>query len=136
MEITQEELALIDVLACASYKWMLGPYGHAFAYFSPKAQKLVAHTTGNWVTSPNSKIVYNLLNYTTETLPGARKYDRGQTSNMLANACLEASLEVMNELGPVNIRNHNHAIRDYFLSHVSTQNYQLITPRDAMGNIV
>ena len=58
-----------DVLACATYKWMLGPYGQAFAYFSDTALETIHHTNGNWAASPNSKDTNDLLRYTTETLP-------------------------------------------------------------------
>ncbi len=136
MDITAEELEVIDVLACSSYKWLLGPYGHAFAYFSDEALKKIHHRTGNWIVSPNSKVVYNLLNYTTETLPGARKYDRGQASNMLTMSCLEASLEFLLEIGLENIKNYNATLRDYFLDHYPKDKYQLMTPDSYMGNIV
>ncbi len=136
MPITAEELAVIDVLTCASYKWILGPYGHAFGYFSEKAQKLVQHTTANWIKSPNSKVVYSLLDYTTETLPGARKYDRGQASNFLAMACLEAGLEFLMAAKLDKIAEHNAKLRDHFLDHYPKQKFELITPKEHMGNIL
>ena len=136
MEVTKEELEVIDVLACSSYKWMLGPYGHSFAYYSPKAQAMIEHTSGNWVVSPNSKRVYNLLDYTTDTLPGARKYDRGQASNMLTNACLESGLEFLTNIGLKNVQKHNETIRNYFLEHYPKKKYTMITPTEAMANIV
>lgn len=136
MALTTEELEVIDVLAVSSYKWMLGPYGHSFGYFSDKALELIHHKTANWVVSPNSKAVYNLLNYTTDTLPGARKYDRGQTANMLATACLEAGLEFLNEIGLDEIQKYNHYLRDYFLEHYPAKKFDMITPKDSMGNIV
>lgn len=136
MSITKEELAVIDVLSVSSYKWMLGPYGHAFAYFSDRAIKDVKHRNGNWITSPKSKVVYNLLDYTTETLPGARKYDRGQAPNMLVSACLEAGLEFLQEVGLDSIQKHNHELRDYFLDNYPTKKFDLITPKDHMANIL
>jgi cysteine desulfurase / selenocysteine lyase len=136
MPITSEELAVIDVLACSTYKWCLGPYGTAFAYFSQEAISKIQHTTGNWVVSPNSKVVTSLLEYTTETLPGARKYDRGQGSNMLANACLEAGLDIILEVGLEDIAVHNASVRDYFLENYPRKKFQLITPTDFMGNIL
>jgi len=136
MAITKEELSVIDVLACSSYKWMLGPYGHSFAYYSQKAQKKIRHTSGSWIVSPNSKRVYNLLDYTTETLPGARKYDRGQASNMLTNACLEAGLDFLTSIGLENVQKHNEKIRNYFLDHYPQKKYTMITPKEAMANIV
>lgn len=136
MPITPEELSYIDVLTCSSYKWMLGPYGHAFAYFSQKAQDSIYHLNANWILSPNSKKVYNLLDYTTETLPGARQYDRGQAANLLCSGCLEGSLSFLQEIGLDTISKHNTEIRDYFLTHYPKSKYSLVTPLDHMGYIV
>jgi cysteine desulfurase/selenocysteine lyase len=136
MAITPEELNVIDILACSSYKWMLGPYGHAFGYFSDTALEKISHKSGNWITSPNSKVVYNLLDYTTETLEGARKYDRGQAPNMLVNACLEAGLEFLLDVGLENIQNYNAELRDYFLDNYPKKKFELITPKDHMANIL
>lgn len=136
MEITAEELSYIDVLTVSSYKWMLGPYGHAFAYFSQRAQDNIYHLNANWILSPNSKQVYNLLDYTTETLPGARQYDRGQAANLLCSGCLEGSLSFLQEIGLSNIRKYNAEIRDYFLENYPKKKYNLVTPLDHMGNIV
>ena len=136
LDITQEELSYIDVLTVSSYKWMLGPYGHAFAYFSQKAQDSIYHLNANWILSPNSKQVYNLLDYTTETLPGARQYDRGQAANLLCSGCLEGSLSFLQEVGLETIREHNASVRDHFLEHYPKNKYKVVTPLDHMGNIV
>ena len=136
LEITSEELSYIDVLTVSSYKWMLGPYGHAFAYFSQKAQDQIYHLNANWILSPNSKQVYNLLDYTTETLPGARQYDRGQAANLLCSGCLEGSLSFLLEVGLANIEKHNAKIRNYFLENYPKEKYILVTPLSHMANIV
>jgi cysteine desulfurase/selenocysteine lyase len=136
LEITPEELSYIDVLTVSSYKWMLGPYGHAFAYFSQKAQDQIYHLNANWILSPNSKQVYNLLDYTTETLPGARQYDRGQAANLLCSGCLEGSLSFLLEVGLANIQKHNASVRDYFLANYPKEKFTLVTPLEYMGNIV
>lgn len=136
MEITAEELSYIDVLTCSSYKWMLGPYGHAFGYFNQAAQDQIYHLNANWILSPNSKNVYNLLDYTTDTLPGARQYDRGQAANLLCSGCLQGSLGFLNEIGLKRIQEYNEIIRDFFLENFPKNKYSLITPREHMGNIV
>ena len=136
MDITPEELSYIDVMTASSYKWMLGPYGHAFAYFSQTAQDKIYHLNANWILSPNSKKVYNLLDYTTETLPGARQYDRGQAANLLCSGCLEGSLSFLAEIGLVNIRKHNAEIRNYFLELYPKDKFTMVTPVEHMGNIV
>lgn len=134
--LTPEEIESVDVLACSLYKWMLGPYGTAFAYFSKEAQKKVRTTAGNWLTTKNSKDVTNILNYTTETLEGARKFDRGQTPNMLAMACVEAGLEVIKELGLQNIEAHNARTRNFFIENFPRKKYDLVTPPGDIGNII
>ena len=138
LEITPKELEYIDILTCASYKWMLGPYGHAFAYFSPRAQELIAHSNATWTKGRYSQRTDALLNYTTETLPGARKYDRGQVSNMLTLACLEAALDLFDELGMEAIEKHNRSLRDHFIAHFPQAKFSLITPtaRHSMANIL
>lgn len=135
MEIKAEELAMIDVMVCSSYKWMLGPYGHAFGYFSKDAIKKIDCMTASWTKSPNSKVVHSLLDYTIATLPGARKFDRGQVSNMLTNACLEASLEFLSEVGISQIEKHNALLRDYFLANYPKDKFELTTPENR-GNIL
>lgn len=136
INISPEEVEALDVLACSLYKWMLGPYGTAFAYFSDDAIAKINPTSANWLTSKNSKDVSNILNYTIETLPGARKYDRGQTPNMLAMACVEAGLEVIKELGLKNIEEHNAHIRNYFVENFPRTKFDLVTPEGDIGNII
>ncbi|MBT3983391.1 MAG: aminotransferase class V-fold PLP-dependent enzyme [Bacteriovoracaceae bacterium] len=136
LRISKEELEYIDVLACSSYKWLLGPYGHAFGYFSKAAQEIIEYNNANWVKSPNSKDSGDLLNYSTKTVRGARKYDRGEPANMLVNACLDASLEFLQSVGLEEIENHNREVRDHFLQNYPKKKYQLITPTEGMGNII
>jgi cysteine desulfurase / selenocysteine lyase len=136
LPITKEELSYIDVLACSSYKWILGPYGHAFAYFSERAMKLVENHSANWIKASSNRDLGNLLNYSLETNPGARKYDRGQTSNFLINACLEAGLEIFKEIGLHEIEIYNAKIRDHFLQNYPKKKFTLITPTEYMANII
>lgn len=126
--INQEAYAYIDVLCCSLYKWFLGPYGTSFAYFSKKALDLIPHNTGNWIVSENSRDVTRLTDYTCNTLPGARKFDRGQSPNMLVNAALEASLELMQDIGLENISNYNSELQKFFLSQLNRDKFDLVTP--------
>jgi cysteine desulfurase/selenocysteine lyase len=134
MPIKKEELQFIDVMVCSCYKWMLGPYGTAFAYFSSKALNQIKHRQVNWLTSINSKNLGNLLDYSTIPLPGARRFDRGQTPNMLANSCLEASLDFFFEVGLDRISQHNSDLRDYFLNHFPNKKFQILCQQEDRKN--
>ncbi len=133
---TLQEIDILDVAVISSYKWLLGPYGHAFGYFSKKAWETIEYRGGNWLVTPKFYDMDHLLNYTTKTISGARKYDRGQTPNMLAMSCLEAGIEFLQEVGLDNIQKHNAHIRDSFLEHYPKEKYDLITPTSHMGNII
>ena len=137
MALSREEMYVVDIMAVSCYKWLLGPYGHAFGYFSPKASEVVECRNGNWLVTPKFSDMNYLLKYTTETLSGARKFDRGQTPNMLVMSCLEASLDFLKEIGLERIQKHNAQIRDYFLKHYPRDKYILVTPDGpSMGNII
>ena len=136
LSIPKELLEVVDAISCASYKWLLGPYGHAFGYISAEAQKILQHPNANWVTSANSTNVYDLLTYTTKTIPGARRFDRGQTANLLTISSLEKSLELLDELGLENIEKYNQELTKYFCSKFNNPNYEIITPQDMRGNII
>lgn len=136
LSISPEELKYIDVLTVSSYKWMCGPYGHAFAYYSPLALKTIAQTHGNWAISSKSRDANNLLNYSTDTLPGARKFDRGQPMNLLPLSCFEGALDLFLEIGLSEIEKHNKTLVKFFLDHYPKNNFELITPPDHCGNII
>ena len=136
LKLTKQELSYIDAISCASYKWLLGPYGHAFGYISKNAKIDVHHNSGNWITSANSTDVQSLLDYTTETIPGARKFDRGQTANLLATSCLEKSLELLLEVGLENIEEYNQNLVSHFIKNLKSENLELITPKEKPSNIL
>ena len=136
MAISGEELEGIDILTVSTYKWMLGPYGHAFGYFSERALKAIAHRDGIWSNIPAHRLSASLIDYTLETRGGARRFDRGQAANFLVNAGLEGSLEVFEELGLDNIQAHNAGLRDYFLQHYPSKRYRLISHPDHLSNIL
>jgi len=129
-------LSYIDVMICSTYKWMLGPYGAAFSYFNDRALKIIDHQTGNWITSPNSIGGKSLSNYTVKTLEGARKFDRGQSPNILVNAALSSSFDLLLNLGLENIGKHNKMMSDYFLEIMPKNKFEIKTPLDARGNIL
>lgn len=135
LQVSAEEIALIDVYACATYKWLLCPYGHAMGYFSDRALATIDRTRAHWLTSPNAMDSNKLLSYTTEATPGARKFDRGQVPNMIALAMVQGSLELMRDIGLPWIERHNRDLVERFLARIPKE-YLVIGPRTLQSNIV
>ncbi|MDG2146735.1 MAG: aminotransferase class V-fold PLP-dependent enzyme [Flavobacteriaceae bacterium] len=68
-----------DFLIAAAYKWMLCPYGLAIIYVSDKwfNSRPLEET---WLARDNAKNFSQLVNYSDKYMPGARKFDMGQTA--------------------------------------------------------
>ncbi len=134
--ISTEELEVIDAISFSTYKWILGPYGHAFAYFSNNLLENMQPIQASWINSPNFQKSNKLLDYTLETLPGARQYDRGQAPNMLNMAGLEGSLDLFLELGIQEIEKHNNHLVSFFMDNFNSSKFRIVTPKDSRGSIV
>lgn len=134
--ISEEELQYIDAISFSTYKWLLGPYGHAFAYFSDNLLDQLQSIHASWISSPSFQGSNKLLDYTLETLPGARQYDRGQAPNLLNMAGLEGSLDLFLELGLEEIEKHNNKLVNFFLDNFNSNRFRVVTPEEGMGSIL
>jgi selenocysteine lyase/cysteine desulfurase len=115
-EFKAEYLEYLSALTCSSYKWLLGPYGHAFGYIAPQWEIETPYLFGNWLKSKNLSQVHSLTQYSTETHSGSLSHDRGQSPNLLQCSHLEASLNLLTqELSPQIISQHTYMLWNYFL---------------------
>ena len=81
----------VDFIACAAYKWLLGPYSLGFLYAAP------AHHTGepldyNWITRAQSENFAGLVDYRADYQPGARRYDMGERASFVLIPMVTAAL--------------------------------------------
>jgi selenocysteine lyase/cysteine desulfurase len=135
MQISPEIVANVDILVGVAYKWLLGPFGSAFGYFSPRALQEVRRTHASWLQSPTAQDTANLLNYTTDCLPGARKFDRGELPTFLIHAALEGGLQTMIDAGLDRVERHNRGLAEMFLASLP-QGFEPVVPKDKCTPIV
>lgn len=134
--LNEQEVEACDVLVGVTYKWLLGPYGHAFTYWQPRAIEKIRNTHLSWQTFKNGTDISQLLNYTTEPLSGARRFDRGQAPNIIPLSMTIKSLELLDEIGLENIQEYNQMLVKTFLENYPKSELELITPLDSHSNIV
>ena len=69
-----------DFLACAGYKWLLGPYSLGYLYVAPRWQdgRPLEH---NWIARTGSENFAGLVDYQDGYQPGARRFDVGERAN-------------------------------------------------------
>jgi selenocysteine lyase/cysteine desulfurase len=113
LTISSQELENIDVLACSTYKWLLCPYGTAFAYWAPRVQPMVRPLQAGWLSMPQAP--HRLTEYAEEWREGACRFDRGQAPNLLVNTAVHASLSLFHELGLKTIEDYNQQLVRTFL---------------------
>lgn len=135
MPLPQDLVENAGAILGVCYKWLLGPYGSAFGYFSPWALSSLKRTHASWLQNPNSQNSENLLVYSTKSLPGARKYDRGETATYLIMAALRGSLDVIAEFGLNKIAQHNAGLVKHFLGNVPKK-FELTAPEENRSNII
>jgi selenocysteine lyase/cysteine desulfurase len=83
-----------DFLACAGYKWLLGPYSLGYLYVAPEHQN-GRPLEENWIARAGSEDFARLIDYQDGYQPGARRYDVGERSNV---ALLPASIAGLEQL--------------------------------------
>ena len=94
-----------DFVVCATYKWLLSPYGNALAYLSEWFDD-GSPLEQNWAMRKNSNDFKNLMNYQSEYRPKAYRYNIGEMSNFINLPMLAESLRQLNKWGISNIQNY------------------------------
>lgn len=92
-----------DVLICAAYKWLLGPYSLCLSYFGPRFDDGVP-LEETWIARKESRDFQRLVDYRDEYLGGAVRYDVAERSNFFLAPIAAASLELLLEWQPERIQ--------------------------------
>jgi len=94
-----------DALICAGYKWLLGPYSTALAYFGPRydgGQPIEE----NWIARQGSDDFRRLVEYEDDYAAGAVRYDGGQRSNFILLPMLIAAMRFVRDAAPDRIQEY------------------------------
>jgi len=83
-----------DALVCAAYKWLLGPYSLAFAYFGPRFDD-GDPLEETWIAREGSEDFQRLVDYRDGYAQGAVRYDVAERSNFFLMPIAEASLDLL-----------------------------------------
>jgi len=115
----------VDVLAVASYKWLLGPYGTGFVYITPAMQDRLDLQTVNWLTVNGSED-FGSLPIDSFTLPkSARVFDVPATSSFLNLYGLDASLEFIQNVGVRTVAAHCTRLLDRLAAGAERRGFRL-----------
>lgn len=93
-----------DLFAVHGYKWMLAPNGAAFMYVSPRLRSWLKPNVIGWRSDRNWRSVDQLQHGAPDFSGTAEQYEGGMLCHSVLYA-MEASVDLMLELGPEKIEN-------------------------------
>ena len=124
-----------DFLIAAAYKWMLCPYGLAIIYVADKwfNSRPLEET---WLARDNAKNFSKLVNYSDIYMPGARKFDMGQTA---MPTLLPGSIEALSQIkrwGISNISKTLEVINDKISNELVSLGFDVIPKNRRVSHIL
>jgi selenocysteine lyase/cysteine desulfurase len=81
-----------DALVAVGYKWLLGPFSLGYLYLDP-AMHQGEPLEENWILRAGSEDFSGLVDYHEEYLPGARRFDVGQRTNIQLTPMAMAAIQ-------------------------------------------
>lgn len=82
----------VDVLVCATYKWLFGPYSSAIGFISDDFSEGDA-LEESWMNRTNAHDFAKLCDYGNDYFPGAAKFNMGETNDFIKMPMLSNSFQ-------------------------------------------
>jgi len=95
-----------DLVTCAAYKWMLGPYGVGFAWVRPGLAERLQPSNINWFSLEGARNFSRLQEVTLSFVPGARRFDTNEPGNFFNMAGAAAATRYLVEVSPTQVQAH------------------------------
>jgi cysteine desulfurase/selenocysteine lyase len=115
----------VDVLACAAYKWLLGPYGTGFAYVRRGLVGELDLPVINWYSVEGAEDFDSLPDEQFTLIQDARVFDSGETGNFINLHGLEASLEFVEKVTICTVNKHCRRLLDRLANGLRAGGYTL-----------
>ncbi len=113
-----------DALVCAAYKWLLGPYSLALAYYSERFDDGVP-LEETWIGRAGSEDFQALVLYEDAYQPGALRYDVAERSNFALLPVAVASLRLVSTWGPARVQAYCEALTGELLEGVASLGFSV-----------
>lgn len=115
----------IDFLSSGAQKWLMAPEGTAFIYVSEECQQKLKLGSMGWMN--NKDFFSDFFRYRIDLDPSARRFENG-TPNFAGVFGLNASLQLLLEVGVEKIHRHLGDLTKYITDRVSQAGLELVSP--------
>ncbi len=124
-----------DALVVATYKWLLGPYSLAFAYFSERFAAGRPLEEG-WIARAGSEDFAGLVRYRDDYQPGAIRHDMGERANLLLMPIALAALRQTLEWGVDRIQAYCGSLSEPVAAALEARGYSVAPAEERCGHLV
>jgi len=128
----------VDILACGAQKWLLSPWGAGFVYVRRDLVTRLQPHDVSWLAVKDSDDFTRLTNYNLTWRDDARRFEF-ITLPYQEFAAMDASLELIRELGAANVAAYSQSLADRIVEWACARDdVKLVTPvgRGQYGSIV
>ncbi len=115
----------VDAAAGASHKWLCSPEGCGILYLSNKARERITPNLIGWISVGEP---WDFSNYEQEFLSTALAFESGTGPSSLFFG-LEASLNILEDVGIQNIESHLEMLTDYLCDKIPDNRYSIVSSR-------
>ena len=120
----------VDILACGAQKWLLSPWGSGFVYVRDELVTLLEPNVVSWMAVRGSDDFASLSSYDLTWREDARRFEQ-ITLPYQDFAGMNASLELLHELGPAEVARHVEGLVDLIVEWAGDRRHvALVTPRE------
>lgn len=123
-----------DLLVCAGYKWLLGPYQYSFAAVGDRFIDAEPFEY-NWINRKDSRDFSALTHYRSEYRSGARRFDVGEHANLILAPMLRAGLAQIRDWGVANIQRYCARLSDKLARALADTPYGLPPSGERPGHL-
>jgi cysteine desulfurase/selenocysteine lyase len=95
-----------DLLSCATYKFLLGPYGVGFSYVSKPLLEELTTSNINWMRVKGADDFNRLSECDLDLVADASRFDVNETASFFNLAAGTASLRYLQRIGPGTVEDH------------------------------
>ena len=121
------DFSAADFICADAHKWMLGPLGAAFAWFSPRYLSQMRPQILGWLAIAGRD---NWYSYGIEPFPTAERFEPG-ARNFIGTVGMEASLALIQEVGLQTVEKRVTQLRDYGAEKIANTGARVLWRGDA-----
>jgi selenocysteine lyase/cysteine desulfurase len=120
-----------DFMVCAGYKWLLSPYGTGFFWAKNEHSDKMRPGPFYWAAAEGAENFHSLAFENPKPARGARRWDMAETSNYFNFAAMDASLQLVLQLGPGTVEAHNRKLIDFLFERLPKDRCVAASPLDS-----